>query len=66
MVYASAMGTFTMGIISIGNKGGRAHEGLMVHIAAVDTRVKSFEGTPEAWSRYRHSPTLRSGSGDRN
>ncbi len=65
MVHASAMGTFTMGIIPVGDKGGGAHEGLVVYIATMGAGVEGFEGAPEAWSRYRCSPTHRSGSGDR-
>ena len=64
MVYASTMGAFTMGIIPVGDKGGRAHEGLVVYVVAMNARVEGFEGTPEAQSRYRCSPAPRSGSSD--
>ncbi len=46
------MGAFVVGVIPIGNKGGGAHERLVVYVIAVDTRVEGFEGTSEAGSRY--------------
>ena len=52
MVYASAMGAFAMGVIPIGDKGGRAHEGLVVYVVAMNARVEGFEGAPKAQSRY--------------
>ncbi len=64
VVYTSAMGTFMMGVIPIGNKGSGAHEGLVVYVTTVDARVKGFEGASEMWSRYRCSPAFRSGSSD--
>jgi len=52
VIYASTMGTLTMGVVSIGNEGGRTHEGLVVYVFAVDARIEGFEGTSEAWSGY--------------
>ena len=52
VVHASAMGALMMGVISIGNKGGGAHEGLVVYVVAVDARIESLEGAPEAWPGY--------------
>ena len=52
MVYTSTMGTLTIGVVSIGDKGGRTYEGLVVYVLAVDTRIEGFEGTSEAWSGY--------------
>ena len=53
MVYASAMGAFVMGIVSVSDKGSGAHKGLVVYVVAVDARVEGFESAPKAWSRYR-------------
>src|SRR5712671_1308553 len=64
VVYTSTMGAFVVGVISVGNKGGGAHEGLVVCVATMEAWDEGFEGAPETWSRYRHSPTFRSGSGD--
>jgi len=57
VVHASTMGAFVVSVIPVGNKGDGAHKRLVVYVVAVDTRVKGFEGTPEAGSRYRRSPT---------
>jgi len=64
VVYASTMGTFMMGVIPVGDKGGGAHKGLVVYVAAVNAGVEGLEGASETWSRYQCSPALRSGSGD--
>ncbi len=53
-----------MGIIPVSDKGSGAYEGLVIYIVTVNTGVKGFESTPEAWSRYRCSPTWRHGPGD--
>ncbi len=52
MVYASAMGTFMVGVISVSDKGSGAHEGLVVCVTTIKAGVKGFEGAPEVRSRY--------------
>ena len=52
MVYSSTMGTFGVGVISMGDKGSRAHEGLMVYVIAMNAGVEGLERAPEAWSGY--------------
>ena len=64
VVYTSTMGTFVMGVIPVGDKGGGAYKGLVVYVAAVNAGVEGLEGASETWSRYQCSPALRSGSGD--
>src|SRR6266851_6875062 len=64
VVYASAMGTFMVGIIPVGDKGSGAHEGLVVFVVAPNARVEGFEGAPEAWSGYRYSSACGRGPSD--
>ena len=45
-------------------KGGGAHGGVIVLVTTVDTVLKDFKGTPEAWSRYWPSPAFRHRSSD--
>ena len=45
-------------------KGSGAHGGVVVLVATVGAVVKSFKGTPKAWSRYWPSLAFRHRSSD--
>ena len=45
-------------------KGGGTYGRVVVLVATVGAIIKSFKGTPKAWSGYWSSPAFRYGSGD--